>query len=77
MKEPGAKNQQHAKEHMVEIDKFTLKRAKQHIKFLDKLIDQVETQMKEIVGQTPMVKKRKIEYICSLKRSLVLLQQPL
>ena len=61
-----AKNQHHAKEHMAEVDKFTLKRAKQHIKFLDKLIDQVETQMKEIVGQTPWLKK-KIEYICSLK----------
>ena len=59
MKEPGPKKpKQHAKEHMVEIDKFTLKRAKQHIKFLDKLIDQVETQMKEIVGQTPWLKKK-------------------
>ena len=61
-----AKNQHHAKEHMAEVDKFTLKRAKQHIKFLDKLIDQVETQMKDIVDQTPWLKK-KIEYICSLK----------
>ena len=61
-----AKNQQHAKEHMAEVDKFTLKRAKQHIKFLDKLIDQIETQMKDIVDQTPWLKK-KINYICSLK----------
>ena len=61
-----AKNQQHAKEHMVEADKFTLRRAKQHIKFLNKLIDQVENQMKEIVNQNPWLKK-KIEYICSLK----------
>lgn len=60
-----AKNQQHAKELAAEMDKHTLLRAKQHINFLNKLIKEVENQIKEIVNQTQWLKK-KIEYICTL-----------
>lgn len=60
------KNQQHAKEYAAEMDKHTLLRAKQHIKFLNKLIQEVENQIQEIVKENEWLKK-KIDHICTLK----------
>lgn len=60
------KNQKHAKEYAAEMDKSTLRRANQHIKFLDKLIQEIEKQIQEIVKETNWLKE-KIENICTIK----------
>lgn len=59
-------NQKHAKDHAAEVDQETKRRFNKHIKFLDKLIKEVEEQIKQIVATDTKLKER-INDITSIK----------